>query len=262
MDSESPRPQDPTADLQRVRDFYDSDAIVARFLSPTCFDRLVWHTQFTLRDSRGRTVDETTFLIEWSDLPSTGRVLDFGCGAGALCLTLAARGLEVHGTNISARQIEIARNEAHAIGRSGVSFEICDGRTIPYPDAWFDGVLFQESMCHVPDKAAMFRELHRVLKPGGVMAGQDWFAGASASPRGLDVAPIDRTYQTFLEPAAQYVALARALFTEVQAIDCQELPECTALMRFSGVFWQRIVTGCFTVGFIRGRKAIDPTASA
>src|SRR5262249_8710490 len=81
-----------SADLRRVRDFYESDGVINRFLDPDSFERLVWHTQFTLLDDRSQTIDETSFLLEWSGLPATGRVLDFGCGTGALCFKLAANG--------------------------------------------------------------------------------------------------------------------------------------------------------------------------
>jgi ubiquinone/menaquinone biosynthesis C-methylase UbiE len=181
-------------------------------------------------------------------------VLDFGCGAGALCFKLAEKGFEARGVNISERQISIARDEARARRIDSVSFDLCDGETLPYPDESFDAVLFQESMCHVPDKAAMVREFDRVLKPGGVFAGQDFFAGASAPPPAFELAAINQAYRTFLEPIARYLELAEPAFTDLQAVDCADLAECTALSRFGGDFWPRILQGYFTVGFVRGRK--------
>jgi tocopherol O-methyltransferase len=47
-------------------------------------------------------------------------------------------------------------------------------KALPFPDGSFQAVTFFESVCHVPDKPALFRELARVLAPGGRLGGMDW----------------------------------------------------------------------------------------
>ena len=49
-----------------------------------------------------------------------------------------------------------------------VRFEICDAsKTLPFGDSTFDAVFSNDTLCHVPGRAAVLRELFRVLKPGG-----------------------------------------------------------------------------------------------
>lgn len=96
-------------------------------------------------------------------------VLDAGCGVGGTSCWLAEhRGATVVGITLVPNQVERAR--AIAV-RRGVSdstrFEVADYSRIPYPDASFDVVWAQESLCHSADKAATYREFRRVLRPGG-----------------------------------------------------------------------------------------------
>jgi SAM-dependent methyltransferase len=94
-----------------------------------------------------------------SVLPPAGRLLEIGAGTGQQAALLAAHGyaveaIELAGSNYSADRI----------------FPITDydGRSIPFPDASFDIVFSSNVLEHVPDLAAMHREIRRVLAPGGL----------------------------------------------------------------------------------------------
>ena len=64
------------------------------------------------------------------------RVLDVGCGPGRHAHELARRGIVVHGVDISARFIELARDDAPA----GATFERLDARDLPF-DGEFDAAI-------------------------------------------------------------------------------------------------------------------------
>jgi len=111
------------------------------------------------------TEQEVAFLVEALDLRAGMRVLDLGCGPGRHARSLAGRGIEVVGLDISERFIEIAAEDAPP----GASFVRADARTMDY-DAEFDAAI---SLCQgafglVPgEDGEVLRRLVRALKPGG-----------------------------------------------------------------------------------------------
>jgi len=241
--------------LALVRSYYDSPEVIAQFLGADSFEPLVWHTQFQVPTPQGDAVDETSFLLRWADVRPGMRVLDFGCGMGSLCRRLAeVEGCRVRGLNLSLRQLAVARRASG----SGIGFDLYDGRALPYADGVFDRVLFQESMCHVPARVELLAELARVLGPGGVVAGQDWFAGGEGEPE--LTAAVDQEFRTFLDAPEGYRRDASAAgLIEPETLDVRDLPGCQALERFGGRFVPAIEAGAFTVGFFR---ASAPPGSA
>ena len=94
------------------------------------------------------------------------RVLDVGCGVGALHPMLAPACAELHGVDVSAACIERARAE-----NPGASYEVYDGSRLPFPDGRFDVVFAACVMHHVPpeDWPAFAAELKRATRPGGLV---------------------------------------------------------------------------------------------
>lgn len=108
-----------------------------------------------------------------------GAALDFGCGIGGPTLHMArVTGARFVGVSNNERLNELARDKARQLGMdTRVTFTTLDDvgyKALPFPDGAFDAVTFFESVCHVPDKAALFGELARVLAPGGRLGGMDW----------------------------------------------------------------------------------------
>jgi SAM-dependent methyltransferase len=103
------------------------------------------------------------------------RVLDAGCGPGSITLGLAdaAAPGETVGIDLSGEILEAARNLAAERGATHVRFEQGDLYALPFEDGVFDAVFAHAVLQHVGEPVRALRELHRVLKAGGVIGVAD-----------------------------------------------------------------------------------------
>lgn len=124
-------------------------------------------------------------LAERVGLRTGMRVCDVGCGYGTSAALLAERhGCQVVGLTLSQRQVERAARRAALDG--GLSFLRRDWLANGLQEGSFDAVLAIESTEHMADKAGAFREMRRVLKPGGRLGLCAWLAADGATPRQRD----------------------------------------------------------------------------
>jgi len=98
-------------------------------------------------------------------VPAHARVLDAGCGAGGALQLLALGNLALTGIDVSARAIERARQLCPQADLRVASFDA----ELPFPDATFDAVYSGDVIEHVYDVRRMAKELHRVLRPDGLL---------------------------------------------------------------------------------------------
>ncbi|MHC2436902.1 class I SAM-dependent methyltransferase [Bradyrhizobium sp. USDA 4451] len=98
------------------------------------------------------------------------RWLDAGCGTGTLSRLLAARGCDVTGVDASPEMIAAARRRLADLPAERLTFrQIPTIANLPFADRSFDGVLCASVLEYVPDVAQCLRQIHRVLRPGGVL---------------------------------------------------------------------------------------------
>jgi ubiquinone/menaquinone biosynthesis C-methylase UbiE len=97
-----------------------------------------------------------------------GRSLEIGCGTGFFSLNLKLAGVldEVHVTDLSPGMVEQAKRNGAELGFE-VEGRVADAERLPYDDQTFDVVIGHAVIHHIPDVEAAFREMLRVLKPGG-----------------------------------------------------------------------------------------------
>lgn len=91
------------------------------------------------------------------------KVLDIGCAGGAFLLAAENLGLEAIGIEPNRWMCEYARREHQLDARPGV---LADHH---FPDATFDLITLWDVIEHVPSPSAELKEIHRILKPGGVL---------------------------------------------------------------------------------------------
>lgn len=108
-------------------------------------------------------------------LERTGRpsnailLLDYGCGDGKYFAHLVRRGLvaeNIHGLEVSSRRVDRCRQ----IGWANAKL-LVPNAPLPYEDGTFDLINCMEVIEHIPaaEGGRVIHELHRVLKPGGVL---------------------------------------------------------------------------------------------
>lgn len=110
------------------------------------------------------------------ELGPCGRILDVGTGPAHIPILLAQRlpGCRVIAIDAAEHMLRIAReNVANARLAHRISLELCDAKRLPFPDAHFDAVLSNSIIHHIPDPRHVFREVARVLRPGGALLLRD-----------------------------------------------------------------------------------------
>ena len=162
--------------------------------------------------------DEVARIV--ADAPIAGaRVLDVGCGLGAIDLLLVERFGAAHVTGIDVEAALVARAAAR-VKAAGLPDRISIRRVSPGPfpfdDGSFDVVFSKDSMIHIPDKPALYADIHRVLAPGGWMVAGDWFGnGCEPTPamrEWLDAVGLTFTLES-IEASAKLVEACR--FTDI-----------------------------------------------
>jgi SAM-dependent methyltransferase len=154
-------------------------------------------------------------LAEEGDLLGR-RVLEVGCGTGRLAAALADRGTRVWAVDPAPEMLARARANA-----PGVRFKQAAAESLPFKPAWFERAVGR-LILHLVDRPAAFRELTRVLAPGGIAV----FATFSPSRFGRD--------------------WVSAFFPEVEEIDRRRFPTGPDLERdledagFSRVRFRRL----------------------
>jgi ubiquinone/menaquinone biosynthesis C-methylase UbiE len=130
-------------------------------------------------------------LLEMAALEPGEHVLDLACGTGLVSLRaarLVGPSGRLVGTDISARMVERAREEARRQGLAHAVFERMGAEALDLPGGTFDVVLCALGLMYLPDAGAGLREMRRVLAPGGRAVVAVW--GARSKCGWADIFPI------------------------------------------------------------------------
>ena len=171
---------------------------------------------------RGRAA--TLELAQAAGLDATKRVLDVGSGVGGTSRCLAKEfGCRVTGIDLTDEYCRAAEMLSAKTGLAHlVDFRQGDATNLPFDDCTFDVVWTEHVAMNIPDKTRLYKEMHRVLHPGGTLAIYDVLAGPSGPV--LFPVPWARTPDTsfLVQPDELRKLLAQAGFTVTDWSDTTE----------------------------------------
>ena len=149
----------------------------------------------------------------------SARVLDVGTGPGVLAFLVAPRVAQVDAVDFSPGMIEQVRARGERERITNVRGAVMDAQSLAFADATFDAAFSLFVFMFVPDRARGFRELFRVLKPGGRVVVATW-------------APIDR--RPMMKVGFEALAEALPELPPPQKGDLQQPEECIRELSAAG----------------------------
>lgn len=146
---------------------------LSRVLEPEYMDTEEEATEYDHMDHSGV---NRALVDRFLELGGGGLVLDVGTGPAHVPVELAVRaaGTRVVAIDAAQHMLRIGREHVrrnHLAQR--VALLCSDAKRLPFPDRVFDAVLSNSIVHHLPDPVSAFREIARVVKPGGAVLLRD-----------------------------------------------------------------------------------------
>jgi SAM-dependent methyltransferase len=104
--------------------------------------------------------------LRLASLPPSAHIVDVAAGPGPLTILATKGGATVSAIDFSPAMVANLRRRADELEIEIADLRVGDGQNLPYADNSFDGAFSLLGLIFFPDRAAGFRELHRVLRPG------------------------------------------------------------------------------------------------
>jgi ubiquinone/menaquinone biosynthesis C-methylase UbiE len=104
------------------------------------------------------------------------RVLDVGTGTAQIPIEISRRrnDLRITAIDLAGHMLQVAQRNVISAGlTSQIKLEQVDAKVLPYSDGDFDAVISNSIIHHIPEPRVAFREMVRVLRPGGTLFVRD-----------------------------------------------------------------------------------------
>lgn len=147
------------------------------------------------------------------------RLLEIAAGPGTLAFAAASRAAHVDAVDFSPGMIAEIEARAARDGVKNVTAAVMDAQSLSFSDATFDAAFCLFGFFFFPDRARAFREMHRVLRPGGRALIATW-------------SPIER--RPFMKVAFEAFAEALPQLPRPSKGELQDPADCVREMREAG----------------------------
>ena len=176
-------------DTTEISSHYTSGDLLARLVarlqedgiepSRVTVEALAPYDQF-----HGRGLEATEDMATLVQVAETDHLLDVGSGIGGPARYLAQRfGCRVSGIDLTPEFCDVARHLTAVLGLADrVSLRPGNALAMPFGDATFDGAYSMNVSMNIADKCALYREIHRVLKPGAWLILSEVTRGPGGEP--------------------------------------------------------------------------------
>lgn len=152
--------------IEEVRDYWESHPLCAEAIPHELGTKEYFDYYDRLREAN-ESVEFSYALHEYRAFAGK-KVLDVGCGNGYVLSRYALEGADVTGVDITPTGIELTRRRFDLMGLEG-DFRVANAEQLPFDDETFDCVCSMGVLHHTPDAQRAVDEIHRVLKPGGLL---------------------------------------------------------------------------------------------
>ena len=195
--------------LGKEATFYDG-MITCSTIPGSAVCKIVWNMN--------REVNTRYLEMALSGIPEnfSGKMLEVPVGTGVLTMPVykTLPDAEIHCLDYSSDMMATAQHRAENIGIRNIQFRQGDVGALPYEDNSFDLLLSLNGFHAFPDKDAAYREVYRVLKPGGIFCGcfyiaeqnkrTDWFIDHLYVPKGFFTPPFETVHSLYQSLSSQY----------------------------------------------------------
>ena len=111
-------------------------------------------------------------LVKRLSLNQSANVLELGCGPGYYSAKVAQKipGGKLTLVDIQQEMLDMAKKRMDSFGISNIHYVLADAAELPFENDSFDVIFLIAMLSEVPDKENCIRELHRVLRAGGLLS--------------------------------------------------------------------------------------------
>lgn len=196
-------------------------------------------------------------------IDKASRILDVACGPGTLPLLASPLVQSVDAIDFSPKMIELLDKNKRALNKNNVYGFCGDGQALPFDDDTYDAAYSLFGLMFFPDRNKGYREMYRVLKPGGSAVVSSWAPVADSPAMQIMFGAIRAINPDIPEPKTNLESLENPQYfiDEMSAAGFQSVQitpvQGEYLVESIETFWANMVKGSAPLNLMKLNKSPD-----